>query len=68
MLSDRSVEAAPRTITVNKNPAYPRAVRDLKSEGMLWRFSRLQQRKYLNNIVEQDHRQWSEGSGAQRRR
>lgn len=46
----------PRTITVDKNPAYPRAVRDLKRWGRLWRFSRLRQRKYLNNIVEQDHR------------
>jgi transposase-like protein len=46
----------PRTITVDKNPAYPRAVRDLKRAGRLWRFSRLRQRKYLNNIVEQDHR------------
>ena len=46
----------PRTITVDKNPAYPRAVRELKRAGRLWRFSRLRQRKYLNNIVEQDHR------------
>ena len=46
----------PRTITVDKNPAYPRAVRELKRAGRLWRFSRLQQRKYLNNVVEQDHR------------
>ncbi|RYF07887.1 MAG: IS6 family transposase [Deltaproteobacteria bacterium] len=46
----------PRTITVDKNPAYLRAVRDLKRAGQLWRFSRLRQRKYLNNIVEQDHR------------
>ena len=46
----------PRTITVDKNPAYPRAVQQLKRGGELWRFSRLRQRKYLNNIVEQDHR------------
>lgn len=46
----------PRTITVEKNPAYPRAVCDLKRAGQLWRFSRLRQRKYLNNIVEQDYR------------
>ena len=45
----------PRTITVDKNPAYPRALRDLKRSGQPWRFSRLRQRKYLN-IVEQDHR------------
>ncbi len=46
----------PRTITVDKNPAYPRAVADMKRAGKLWRFSKPRQRKYLNNIVEQDHR------------
>jgi transposase-like protein len=46
----------PRTITVDKNPAYPRAVAGMKRAGELWRFSRLRQCKYLNNIVEQDHR------------
>ncbi len=28
----------------------------MKRAGDLWRFSRLRQCKYLNNIVEQDHR------------
>ena len=46
----------PRTITVDKNPAYPRVVAEMKEEGELWRRSRLRQVKYLNNIVEQDHR------------
>ena len=46
----------PRTITVDKNPAYPRATRDMKRAGELWRFSRLQQCRYPNNFVEQDHR------------
>src|SRR4051812_19943407 len=46
----------PRTITVDKNPAYPCAVEQLKEGGELWRRSRLRQVKYLNNIVEQDHR------------
>jgi transposase, IS6 family len=35
----------PRTLTV-----------DMKSDGQLWRRTRLRQCKYLNNIVEQDHR------------
>jgi len=48
--------ANPCTITVDRNPAYPRAVTELKRAGALWRFSRLRQCKYLNNIVEQDHR------------
>lgn len=46
----------PRTITVDKNPAYPRAVAEMKEDGELWRRSQLRQVKYLNNIVEQDHR------------
>src|SRR5580704_7549674 len=46
----------PRTITVDKNPAYPKAVTEMKEVGELWRRSRLRQVKYLNNIVEQDHR------------
>ena len=46
----------PRTITVDKNPAYPRATAEMKRTGELWCFSRLRQCKYLNNIVEQDHR------------
>jgi transposase, IS6 family len=46
----------PRTITVDKNPAFPKAVTQIKDDGELWRRSRLRQVKYLNNIVEQDHR------------
>ena len=46
----------PRTIAVDKNPAYPKATAEMKRTGDLWRFSRLRQCKYLNNIVEQDHR------------
>ena len=46
----------PRTITVDKNPAYPRVVRQLKRDGELWRLSRLRQCKYLNNVVEQNRR------------
>ena len=46
----------PRTITVDKNAAYPKAVAEMKGAGDLWRRTRLRQCKYLNNIVEQDHR------------
>jgi transposase-like protein len=46
----------PRVINVDKNPAYPAAVEELKVEGTLPRRVRLRQCKYLNNIVEQDHR------------
>jgi transposase-like protein len=46
----------PPTITVDNNPAYPKAAADTRVDGDLWRRSRLRQEKYLNNIVEQDHR------------
>src|SRR6202790_1567801 len=40
----------PRVINVDKNPAYPAAIKDLKDEGMLLRRCRVRQCKYLNNI------------------
>ncbi len=46
----------PRTITVDKNPAYPCAVERMKEDGELWQRSRLRRCKFLNNMVEQDHR------------
>src|SRR3954452_8228269 len=46
----------PRTITVDKNPAYPKAIAEMKQDAELWRFSQLRRVKFLNNIVEQDHR------------
>src|SRR5215468_3514028 len=46
----------PRVINVDKNPDYPAAVEALKEEGLLPRRVRLRQCKYLNNVVEQDHR------------
>ena len=45
-----------RTINVDKNPAYPKATVELKGDGELWPFARPRQCKFLNNIVEQDHR------------
>ena len=46
----------PRVVNVDKNPAYPAAMEALQAERMLPRRVRLRQCKYLNNIVEQDHR------------
>jgi transposase, IS6 family len=46
----------PRVITVDKNAAYPKALNELKAEGTLPPESELRQVKYLNNLVEQDHR------------
>jgi transposase, IS6 family len=46
----------PRVINVDKNRAYPAAVEALKADGTLPRRVRLRQCKYLNNVIEQDHR------------
>jgi transposase-like protein len=42
-----------KVINVDKNPAFPPAVENLKTEGVLPRRVRLRQCKYLNNVVEQ---------------
>ncbi len=47
---------APRVINVDKNAAYPKAFKELKDEGALADSCELRQVKYLNNVVEQDHR------------
>jgi transposase-like protein len=47
---------APRVINVDKNAAYPKAVADLKAAGILPESVELRQVKYLNNLIEQDHR------------
>ena len=47
---------APRVINVDQNAAYPGAINDLKQEGLLPDGSEFRPVKYLNNIVEQDHR------------
>ncbi|MEC1903545.1 IS6 family transposase, partial [Bacillus atrophaeus] len=46
----------PRVITVDKNSAYPMAIEELKEEKQMPEGIQLRQVKYLNNIVEQDHR------------
>lgn len=46
----------PRVITVDKNLAYPIAITGLKKEKKMPLVIQIRQIKYLNNIVEQDHR------------
>ncbi len=48
--------ARPRVITVDKNLAYPVAIQQLKNEKKMPEGIQIRQVKYLNNIVEQDHR------------
>jgi IS6 family transposase len=56
----KAIEASgnpmPRVMNVDKNPAYPAAVEALKVEGYLPGRVRRRQCKYLNNVIEQDHR------------
>jgi transposase, IS6 family len=54
MAQPHTVNARP--ITVDRNAAYPKAAAAMKKDGGLWRCARSRQVKYLNNIVEQDHR------------
>jgi transposase-like protein len=46
----------PRVVNVDGNPAYPRAIEELKGSRELGRRCRCRPVRYLNNIVEQDHR------------
>ncbi len=46
----------PRVINVDKNAAYPKAIDDLIADQSLPKTTELRRVKYLNNMVEQDHR------------
>ena len=47
---------APRVITVDKNAAYLVAIETLKADETIAAETELRQSKYLNNVIEQDHR------------
>ena len=46
----------PRVVNVDKNPAYPAALEALKADRVIPQRVLLRQCKYLNNVIEQDHR------------
>lgn len=46
----------PGVINVDKNAAYPKAFNELKVAGLIAESGELRQVKYLNNLIEQDHR------------
>jgi transposase, IS6 family len=48
--------STPRVITVDKNAAYPKAFKELLAEGIMPSPCELRQSKYINDLVEQDHR------------
>ena len=47
---------APQTITLDGYAASHRAVRELKADGLLPATTKLRSSKYLNDMIEQDHR------------
>ena len=51
-----TTKSALRVINVDKNAAYPKAIAELKAAGILPEQVELRQVKYLNNLIEQDHR------------
>jgi transposase, IS6 family len=53
---DASHTTLPRVITVDQNAAYPPAFDALQQDGTLLETYLLRPCKYLNNVVEQDHR------------
>jgi transposase, IS6 family len=54
--ADPTTTLTPRVINVDKNAAYPKAIAELKAAGILPASVELRQVKYLNNLIEQDHR------------
>ena len=46
----------PRAITVDKNAAYPKAFQEMQAAETRLASCEIRQSKYLNNLVEQDHR------------
>jgi len=48
--------STPRVITVDKNAVYPKAFKELRVERIMPDHCELRQSKYLNNLIEQDHR------------
>ena len=52
----RSQRRSPETITLDGYAASHRAVRELQQQGRLSNLTKLRSSKYLNNLIEQDHR------------
>jgi transposase-like protein len=46
----------PHTVTLDGYAASHRAVREMRTDGMLPKDTKLRSSKYLNNLIEQDHR------------
>ncbi len=46
----------PRSVVTDRLKSYPGALREMKRDGELWRFVQHRRGRWLNNLVEQDHR------------
>jgi IS6 family transposase len=46
----------PRVVNVDGHPAYPSVIAELKQPGQLPKYCRCRRSRYLNNLIEQDHR------------
>ena len=53
----------PRTVVTDRLKSYPGAIREMKRDGDLWRFARHRRGRWLNNLVEQDHRRIKRRTG-----
>jgi len=53
----------PRTVVTDRLKSYPGAVREMKRDGELWRFTRHRRGRWLDNLVEQDHRRIKRRTG-----
>jgi transposase-like protein len=52
----KSQRSAPRAITLDGYAASHRAVREMKTDGQIPESTKVRSSKYLNNLIEQDHR------------
>ena len=46
----------PREVVTDRLESHPGAIREMKRDGELWRFTRHRRERWLDNLVEQDHR------------
>jgi transposase, IS6 family len=53
----------PRTVVTDRLTSYPGALRELKRDGELWRCTRHRRGRWLNNLVEPDHRRIKRRTG-----
>ena len=53
----------PREIVTDRLTSYPRVLRELKRDGELWRCTRHRRGRWLNNLIEPDHRRIKRRTG-----